>query len=205
LRKLHQADIRVADRIRHLRQDKRMTLDQLGEASDLSEAYLSRVENHKAAITIAGLERLAHALGVSIGVFFEQDEASSPLSVCRAGQGRTGRLRKPRGFPYELLAGDKKGKLMEPIIADIGAAAGPVALKSHAGEEFNYVLEGQCDLVYGKETLSLRRGDAVYYDATVPHAARAIKGKPCRILAVVASRDYLFHGDLSRLLNEQTK
>jgi len=28
-----------------------------------------------------------------------------------------------------------------------------------------------------------------------------VKGKPGRMLVVVASRDYLFHGDLSRLLN----
>ena len=74
--------------------------------------------------------------------------------------------------------------------------------RTHAGD---YVLKGECDLLYGKDTIRLRTGDAVYYDATVPHAARMVKGKSCRLLAVVASRDYLFHGDLTRLLSEDGK
>ena len=74
-------------------------------------------------------------------------------------------------------------------------------LKSHGGEEFDYLLEGECRFIYGKEVIHLHRGDAIYYDATVPHAAHPMKGKPGRMLVVVASRDYLFHGDLSRLLN----
>jgi len=201
---LQTAEVRVADRLHQLRLDKRLTLDQLATAASMSQAFLSRVENHKASLPIAGLERLAKALNVPIAVFFQQDDEQMPISVCRANEGRKGRLRGPRGFIFELLAGEKKGKLMEPIIADIAAATRPVPLKAHAGEEFDYVIEGECDLLYGKERIRLRRGDAVYYDATVPHAAHAIKGKPCRILAVVASRDYLFHGDLSRLLNEPT-
>jgi transcriptional regulator with XRE-family HTH domain len=198
------AEVRVADRLHQLRLDKGLTLAQLAAAAAMSQAFLSRVENHKASLPIAGLERVAKALGVPIAVFFQEDHQEMPISVCRAGRGSKGRIRGPRGFVFELLAGEKKGKLMEPIIADIATASRPVPLKSHPGEEFDYVIEGECILLYGKEQIHLRRGDAAYYDATVPHAARAIKGKPCRILAVVASRDYLFHGDLPRLLNEPT-
>ena len=64
-------------------------------------------------------------------------------------------------------------------------------------------MKGEMDLVYGNETIRLKEGDSCYYDATIPHGARAAKGHTCRILVVVASRDYLFHGDLTRLLNEK--
>ena len=71
------------------------------------------------------------------------------------------------------------------------------------GEELNYILEGECEFVYGKERIRLRQGDAVYYDATVPHLVQSIKKtNPCKVLAVVASKDYLFHGDLTRLLDD---
>jgi hypothetical protein len=71
------------------------------------------VENHKTSIPIAGLERLAHALKVPMGVFFEEDLRTAPLTVCRAGHGRASRLRGMQGYPFEMLAGEKKGKLME--------------------------------------------------------------------------------------------
>ena len=46
-------EIQVADRMRRLRHDKGLTLRGLARASGISEAYLSRVENHKASVTIA--------------------------------------------------------------------------------------------------------------------------------------------------------
>lgn len=201
LQKLPTAEVRLAGRLRQLRAEKDLTLARLAEAAQISTAYLSRVENHKVAITIAVLERLARALGVPMKVFFDDNDVTPPIIVCRAGQGTKTKLRGRQGVLVYMLAAAKRGKLMEPLIADIGTATHLTALKSHAGEEFNYLIEGECDFRYGKECIRLRRGDAAYYDASVPHTAHAVKGKPCRILSVVASREYLFHGDLTRLLN----
>ena len=201
---LQTAEVRVANRLRQLRSDKALTLKELASTAGISQAYLSRVENHKAALPISGLERLARALGVSMGVFFEEDDRALPITVCRAGKGSKGRLRGARGLVYEMLASQKAGKLMEPLLIDIASAARELSLRSHPGEELNFVLEGEFLLLYGKDEIRLREGDAAYYDAAVPHAARRIADRPCRILAVVASRDYVFHGDLTQLLEGGT-
>ena len=202
-KELQAIEVRVANRLRQLRADKGLSLAELAAMASISPAYLSRVENHKVSLPLAGLERLANALGVAVAAFFEEDDHALPIVVCRAGQGKQGRIRGPRGFLFELLAADKKGKLMEPMLVDVAAAANPTPLQSHTGDEFNYVLEGECRLVYGKDDLHLRAGDAVYYDAGVPHAALAVDNLPCKLLVVVASRDYLFHGDLSKLLKSE--
>ena len=91
---------------------------------------------------------------------------------------------------------------MEPIIVEVMPKKPAPVPRPHAGEEFNYILEGECDLIYGRERIRLNAGDAVYYDASVPHMAVAVKNAVCRILVVVASRDYLFHGDLTRLMSD---
>jgi transcriptional regulator with XRE-family HTH domain len=194
------AEVRVAARMRRLRTDKGMTLADLAERSGISSPFLSRVENHKASLTIAGLERVAAALGVPMSVFFEADELSQPIVICRSGTGRRTRLRGPNGLLLEMLAADKRGKLMEPLLVDLETAS-DVTTKSHPGEEFNFVLSGECELTFGDQTIRLLAGDSVYYDASVPHAARVPAGLRCRLLSIVASRDYLFHGDLTRLLN----
>ena len=201
---LRTAEVRVANRLRQLRGDKGLTLKELASSAGMSQAYLSRVENHKASLPISGLERLARALGVSMGVFFEEDHRALPITVCRAGQGSKGRLRGPRGLVYEMLASKKGGKLMEPLLIEITSAPRSMPLAAHPGEELNYVIEGEFILLYGKEQIRLRAGDAAYYDASVPHAARRIDGKPCKLLSVVASRDYVFHGDLTQLLQGGT-
>lgn len=196
------AETLVAARLKQLRSEKGLTLAELAAQAGFSSAFLSRVENHKISVPIASLEKLADALGVSLSAFFEEESDRVSISLCRAGEGKKARLRGPRSFFYETIVPQKKGKLMEPIIIEVAPTPNPPLAKTHSGEEFNYVLEGECELTYGKQKIYLRSGDAVYYDAQIPHTSRALKGAPCRLLVVVASRDYLFHGDLSRLLNE---
>jgi transcriptional regulator with XRE-family HTH domain len=200
--KLGAAEMAVAERLKQLRTEKGLTLSQLASAAGCSAAFLSRLENHRISVPIASLERLALALGVSISVFFENTAETLPLVLCRRGTGARSLLRGSRGFPFESLAGRKMGKLMEPIIVEVTPKKPAPKPRPHAGEEFDYILEGECDLIYGRQRIRLRRGDAVYYDARVPHMAVAVKNTVCRILVVVASRDYLFHGDLTRLMSD---
>ena len=199
------AEIKVAERLKKIRLEKGMILSELAAAAGLSTGYLSRVENHRLSIPIASLETVAGALGVSISAFFEDESDRIRLALSRKGEGRKAQFNPPRSFRYEILVREMKGKLMEPVIVDIASGSKKPRPKPHAGEEFNYILEGECDMTYGKQTIRLREGDSVYYDATVPHCSFPVPGKPCRVLAVMASRDYLFHGDLGRLLNEARK
>jgi mannose-6-phosphate isomerase-like protein (cupin superfamily) len=178
-----------------------MTLRDLGLKTDLSDAYLSRIENHKTAITIANLTKLANALGTSVALFFENSSSARHMTVCRAERGKLVQLREGTKLRVQMLAWEKQGKLMEPIEVECPYIPPPLQTYSHAGEEFNFILEGKCEFVYGKEIVELQKGDALYYDASIPHAVRALNKKmTCRILSVVASKDYLFHGDLSRLM-----
>ncbi|HYE04083.1 MAG TPA: XRE family transcriptional regulator, partial [Planctomycetota bacterium] len=195
-------EIRISDALRRLRADQGLSLRDVARLSGMSESYLSRVERHQAALTIPGLRRLADAFGVPMASFFAEAAHRMPLAICRAGRGRRGRIRGAHGFLYEMLAADKAGKVMEPLIVDLATAARSLTPESHPGEEFNYVLEGECTFAYGKERTLLARGDAVYYDATVPHVSQAVKGTTCLMLVVVASRDYALHGDIHRLLRK---
>jgi len=68
-------------------------------------------------------------------------------------------------------------------------------------KEFTYALRGACRLDYGNQTIDPRPGDSVCYDAAVPQGSVALNGEKCWLLCIVASRDDVFHGDLSRLVN----
>jgi transcriptional regulator with XRE-family HTH domain len=196
-------EITVARRLAALRMESNLTLRELGERTGLSDAYLNRVERQKTPINIANLEKVAVAFGVSLASFFESDEAREPLVVTRAGMGRKVRFRGRSGFRVDLLAHLKKGKLMEPLLVDLASTRANVPLQSHPGQEFNYVLEGRCVFLFGKERLELSTGDAVYFDSTVPHVCRALGKGPSRILAIVASPDYPLHGNIAVLLDDR--
>lgn len=56
----------IGDRIREIREKRKMTQDQLAEAADISKGFLSDVENNKRNISSQGLLRIANSLGASV-------------------------------------------------------------------------------------------------------------------------------------------
>jgi transcriptional regulator with XRE-family HTH domain len=190
----------AARRIAAFRAEAGLTLRELGAKSGLSDAYLSRLENGRTGVTLASLARLADVFGTTINAFFAEAEQPVPIVVCRAGEGAPYRFRGNRGSLTELLAHGKGNKQMEPLIVDVGTSKGEVPLKAHAGEEFNYVLQGRCRFFFGAESYELSAGDSVYFDATVEHAVRPLDRKPCRLLVVVTSADLRAHDHIGKVL-----
>lgn len=193
------SEYQVATRLRQLRLEKGLTMSLLAEKAGLSQAYLSRVESHKASITLASLDRLSTALGVPVSVFFDVHAERIPISVFRASgpKERHARQLKHCKAPFWMMAEDKKGKIMEPFLIEIPDST---AESTHLGEEFNYIVQGSGRMLYGKNLIELHEGDAVYFDSSIGHSIKRIGKEPLRILAVVTSRDYLFHGDLTKFL-----
>lgn len=199
--KLSLTDIAVARRIAALREENDLTLAGLAKLCGLSAAYLSRVENEKAAVTLASLEKLAAAFATSVATFFETDATPKPYALCRRGKGKRVRFRGRHGIDVHLLADEKSGKLMEPILVEVESAGARQPVLSHGGEEFLHIVKGRCLFLYGREEILLEEGDSIYFDSTIDHAVRPVEKKaPCRLLSVVSSPGYRHHGNISRLM-----
>ena len=193
----------VASRLSALRKEVGLTLRELSVKTGLSDAYLSRVENGQTAVTLASLEKFAAVFATPITAFFEEEIKPRKLVLCRAGEGRKVRFRGRTGTLVGLLAEEKHGKLMEPLIVDVSSATTLVKPLAHAGEEFNYVLTGHCQFIFDGEKHELAAGDSVYFDASIPHAVRPVRGESCQLLAVVTSRDFQMHRNISKVIEER--
>ena len=130
-------------------------------------------------------------LGVRMGTFLDDVEEVGPV-VNRKGQiKQTVRFAggsRPAGgeLDFHALALDKAGRHMEPFLIDVLPASDKEYEKSsHEGEEFLFVLSGEIELLYGKESYRLAEGDSIYYDSIVAHHVHAAGDAPARILAVV--------------------
>ena len=86
---------------------------------------------------------------------------------------------------YHPLAKQKAGRHMEPFVIDINPSEEKeFQLSAHEGEEFIYVMSGEVEIAYGKETYQLKEGDSIY-DSIVKHHVHGAPGKSAKILAVV--------------------
>ena len=188
-------ELQIGLQIRKLRQDRRMTLQDLSQETELSKPLLSQIENEQVIPPLATLLRIAKALKVPLQTFFEEEDNTQKCLVVRAGSSnRINRRPRQGGTPqpylYHSLAYGKKHKHMEPFLVEFDPGQTDKAQSvQHAGEEFLYVLEGQIELIHSKESYILNPGDSVYWDSNEPHSLKALGDKIARGIAVLYTRN----------------
>ena len=189
-------ELKLGIKIRRHRQERRMTLQDLANATGLSKPLLSQIENEQVTPPLATLLRIAGAFNLGLHSFFQEEGLAEKCVLVRAGQSRRTHRRtveEPDTAPYTYhsLAFGKRNKNLEPFLVEFRARQWHDDLQvSHEGEEFLFLLEGELELHYGDQVLALGPGDSVYYDSTEPHGY-VVKGdvQP-RAVAVLYSRDW---------------
>jgi XRE family transcriptional regulator, regulator of sulfur utilization len=168
--------------VRQLREGQRLSLRALAERSGFSASFLSQVENGQASPSISSMERIAAALGVSLGEFFQSARADSLIT--RAG-GRPMLYSEWSRAQIEALGTRLNGQRLEPVLVTLepGGSSGTKGYAS-TGEEFAMVQEGVVALTLGDAEQTLGAGDAV---AILPGTLRRWRNpgeQPARILIV---------------------
>jgi transcriptional regulator with XRE-family HTH domain len=176
----------LAARVRKLRVRQGWTLQRLADACGVTRSLLSKIENGRAAPSVATLTRLAAALGVPVSALLEEGGEATTV-VARPGRGRgNGWTSTDKGYRFRPLCAERVEKLMQPLlfVAERGKVRGG-ALR-HGGEEFIYVLEGRMRYRVGRSTHELGPGDALYFDAEEPHDLQPMTAM-VKYLAVLAA------------------
>lgn len=150
----------VGELVRRLREQRGLSLRALGTATDFSASFLSQLENGQVSPSISSMQRIANALGVTLGEFFSSLGSNEGGIVVRAGE-RMQLQSQWSQATLEALSPMNRGRIVEPMLITLlpGGRSGkhPTA---QAREEFAYVLEGQVELTLGPETFQMREGDA---------------------------------------------
>jgi transcriptional regulator with XRE-family HTH domain len=182
------AEHRLAQKIRELRQAKSMTLQQISEIAGLSKGLLSKIETCKVSPPIATLAKIAQALSVPLGEFFDWSEGDDALVFCPSSRRQAVRGRRTSSnYVYELLAPGRRHRDMQPTIVSIDGKRYKFSLLDHAGEQFVFLLEGEMDYIVGDKTYHLVPEDALYFDARAPHGPKLTKSQKARYLVVFSS------------------
>ena len=158
------SSVPIGNRLRKLRRDRSMTLSEAARGTDLSVSFLSCLERGQAHASIAALQRLAVFYNTNVLSFF-------------GSSGRNGKLVRPDqrielsnepGVHLELLA--RGSTAMEPHLFRLAPGTSSGGSYHHEGEEFIFVISGNCDVWLDEvEHYQLRPGDSLYFRSSQTH------------------------------------
>jgi transcriptional regulator with XRE-family HTH domain len=178
----------LGKRIRSMRVQKAITLQQLASQTNLSKSLLSKIENGKVSSPVSTLFTIAKALNTKITYFFNDRDENLPIILVRKNERRQfHRVNARFGYTYEALGYKRKEKLMDPFILYMDRRTAKNVSFSHPGEEILFIMDGTWEFKHGDQTLVLRKGDCIYFDASVPHSGKPIGSKPVKAFMVICS------------------
>ena len=175
-------------RIRHLREGMDLSLRDLAERSGVSAPMLSQVERGETSPTLSVAERIATGLDLNLSQLLRLDEGDG-VSIVRSAERRHGGGRRHR---YEVLTPPLPGLRAEVslhTLAPGASTAGPDDPPMHEGgsRETAVVETGPVRFVCGGAAHELEPGDAVTFDADIPHHFENPGASDASFYAVVAA------------------
>jgi transcriptional regulator with XRE-family HTH domain len=177
----------IGERIRHLREQKGMTLEAVSRITGFDAELLNKIEAGELQPQLGTIIKLSKALDSAFS-FLVSGPGTKPYTITRKNdripisRSASGKGKKPL-YSYKSLAHEVRGRHMEALVVLLEEEVDEEA-SVHQGEEFIFVLDGAVLLKIGDDQFELEPGDSVYYLSTVPHLISAKKEKAA-ILAVI--------------------
>ena len=184
--------LEIAERVKDMREISGYTEEQMAALVKVSLDDYKKYESGMVDFPFSFLHSCAQAFGIEMNDLLE---GTSPLlssyTVTRRGQGQA--TAKEDGIEICNLAPKFNKKLAEPYWVRYEYSEKqqnqPIHLTSHAGQEFDLVLQGSLKVQVGEHVEVLHEGDSIYYNSSTPHGMIAVDGKDCVFCAVVLSGD----------------
>lgn len=173
----------IGKKIKQLRTNKKMTLKDLGEQTNLSTGFLSQLERGLTNIATDSLASIAEALDVDLSYFFVKPRHKRSY-ILRSYEKEVFQVENSY-IHYHLSNGEPDKNLLPRIIELLPINSDEnISQYSHEGEEFIYVLEGTLTLFINHEQYELFPGDSAHYSSQLVHNWANYTNKMTRLLVV---------------------
>ncbi|MGI8631064.1 MAG: helix-turn-helix domain-containing protein [Solirubrobacterales bacterium] len=178
----------VGGRVRLLREAMDLSLRELAECSGVSAPMLSQVERGETSPTLAVATKIAQGLELSLSQLLRLDE-SGHVVVVRAGDRRETHRDGHRFTELTPPLPGQRADVSEHVLAAGSTTAGPDDPPIHepGARETAVVLAGTPILWVEGTEHRLAPGDAVTFDADLPHHFENPGPGEARFIAVVAA------------------
>ncbi len=156
--------MKIGEKIKQLRLQNDLTLEELASRCELTKGFLSQVERDITSPSISTLEDILEALGSSLASFFQEEKESQIVFTQNDFF-----VDERDDYTIEWVIPNAQKNEMEPIVITLASKARSMEIKSHSGEEFGMVLKGRVTLVRGNKKYIIRANETFYLDGKTSH------------------------------------
>ena len=168
----------IGNRIKKLRMQKNLTLEELASRCELSKGFLSQLENDISSPSIATLNDILEALGSSLSEFFAEEKVSDKIVFSKEYFFEDDK----EDYSVTWIVPNTQKNEMEPILLTLPAGGESFEMAPHSGEEFGFVLEGSVILDVGGKRTPVKKDETFYLSGKEFHRLINENKKTAKVL-----------------------
>jgi transcriptional regulator with XRE-family HTH domain len=179
--------IQISKRLKDIRKEKDITLQELAEAAGVTKSMLSQVENSRSIPSLTVLLNLIKALQIDFNEFFKDinlQPKDSKVIFKKKKEYQPFEKENAKGFYYQ--------RLLSTTIHEYHADFVLLRLEKNAERdfvstdafEFKYLLKGKIQYKIGDETYDMEEGDSLFFDGAELHNPTNTGSKDALMLVI---------------------
>jgi quercetin dioxygenase-like cupin family protein len=175
----------IAQRIKGLREINGVSEESLAKEFNLKVEDYKKYESGETDIPVSFLSLFANRFNVDLTSLITGKEPKlHTYCLVRKDKGPTVERRKE--YKYQDLSYNFINKKCETFLVTVDPDnKKEINCYSHAGQEFNYVIEGSIKVNINGHEIILNEGDSLYFDSSNKHGMVALNNKKAKFLAVI--------------------
>lgn len=174
------------EKIRKIRERKKITLKQVAIEAGLSESLISQIETNKVSPAIDTLLKIIDILDIDLEYLFRDLKRSKVVKIVRNDQRNKIIMKDVTYQQLSKTIGEDEEHGIEAYYLEVkpGGEKGSKEY-GHKGKELGVIIQGQGKFELGNKKYLLNEGDSISFSSDLPHVLKNITNKPLKAFWVI--------------------
>lgn len=164
--------IGIGKRLREIRKEKSLTINEIANIAGVSNGLISRIENGRTIPSLPVLLELINALTIDVSYFFEGVENKTNakyIHITKEDQQFIEKEVEAEGFNYyHIFSKSLNAMGFQAVILKVNPNSKREKITTDAWE-YKYVIKGSITYIIDNEEVTLKEGDSLYFNGRLPH------------------------------------
>jgi len=178
--------VQITNKLKDIRKEKNITLQELAEAAGVTKGMLSQVENNRTIPSLTVFLNIIKSLHVDINDFFQDFTTAQDSKVIfkKATQYQAFEKENTIGFHYQRIMSSAINEYHVDFVLLTLMPNAQRAMVQTDAYEFKYILKGKVEYTIGEEVFIMEAGDSIFFDATEPHNPKNLGDTDAQLLVI---------------------
>jgi transcriptional regulator with XRE-family HTH domain len=178
--------LRIGKRMKEIRLENRITLNEIALKAGVSKGLLSKIENGRTIPSLPVLIEIIKVLKTDMSHFFAgiSNELAYGYIHKKASEYEPEQKENSEGFQYfSILNTSVSNAVFQSVLLKLAPAAKREKVVTD-GFTFLYLIEGNVNYLLADEVIPLETGDSLFFDGKIPHVPQNLSGSTAIMLVI---------------------